>query len=102
MTNINQFVEYMDSLRDRQLLTRIFFDEAHTAVLDVTFRKALEKLKGLHRYECPIVALTATLLQVMEWYFRHMMLMEDAPIIRASTVKRNIRYTLTRLESQNG
>ena len=102
VTNIDQFVEYVDSLRDRQLLTRIFFDEAHTAVLDVTFRKALEKLKGLHRYECPIVALTATLPQVMERYFRQVMLMEDAPIIRASTVKRNIRYTLTRLESQNG
>ena len=94
-----QFRNYVDSLRSRKLLKRIFFDEGHTAILDVSFRRQLENLKGLHRYECPVITLTATIPGVMERWFRQTMLMSDAAIIRASTVKRNIRYNVIRVAS---
>jgi superfamily II DNA helicase RecQ len=96
---IEQFRNYVDSLRSRKLLNRIFFDEAHTAILDVLFRRELEDLKGLHRYGCPVIALTATMPSVMERWFRQTMLMDDAAIVRASTVKRNIRYNVIRVVS---
>jgi superfamily II DNA or RNA helicase len=96
---IEQFRNYMDSLRSRKLLRRIFFDEGHTAILDVSFRCQLEDLKGLHRYGCPVITLTATLPGVMERWFRQTMLMGDAAIVRASTVKRNIRYNVIRVTS---
>jgi superfamily II DNA helicase RecQ len=99
VVEIEQFRNYADSLRSRKLLKRIFFDEGHTAILDVSFRRQLENLKGLHRYECPVIALTATMPGVMERWFRQTMLMGDAAIIRASTVKRNIRYNVIRIAS---
>ena len=92
VVEIDQFRNYLDSLRSRKLLKRIFFDEAHTAILDVAYRRRLEGLKGLHRNGCPVIALTATMPGVMERWFRQTMLMGAAEIIRASTVKCNIRY----------
>ncbi len=89
----------MDSLRSRKLLRRIFFDEGYTVILDVSFRHQLEDFKGLYRYGCPVIALTATMPGVMERWFRQIMLMGDAAIIRASTVKRNIRYNVIRVAS---
>ena len=38
--------------------------------------------------------LTATLLVLMERSFRRYMLMEDAPIVRVKTTKRNVRYRI--------
>ena len=98
VVEIDQFRNYLDSLRSRKLLKRIFFDEAHTAILDVAYRRRLEGLKGLHRNGCPVIALTATMPGVMERWFRQTMLMGAAEIIRASTVKCNIRYNVIRIE----
>jgi superfamily II DNA helicase RecQ len=99
MTGIDEFQDYMGRLRDRGLLRRIFVDEAHTVITDVSYRQKLDQIKGLHRYGCPVIALTATLPGVMVPWFEASMLMRDSQIVRASTVKRNIRYQVVRVTS---
>lgn len=87
-----EFTSYVESIRRRDQLRRIFFDECHTAVTDVGYRARLGQLMGLHRFGCPMVMLTATLPVSMEGWFREHMLCSDAVIMRASAAKLNIRY----------
>ncbi|SLM36305.1 recq family helicase [Lasallia pustulata] len=94
----DEFTMYVDSIRARGLLDRIFVDECHTTIMDVGYRRELVKLKGLHRYSCPVIWLTATLPVRLEQWFRSSMLAIRASIIRAPTVKRNIRYSVVRME----
>jgi len=92
------FTAYMMSLQACGLLRRIFIDECHTVMVDAGYRKRLRELGTVGRYGCPIVLLTATLPVRLERWFRELMHAEDAQIIRASTVKRNIRYRVVQLE----
>ncbi|KEF50778.1 uncharacterized protein A1O9_13170, partial [Exophiala aquamarina CBS 119918] len=94
---VGQFRDYIGSLRDRKLLRRIFVDEAHTVIMDVSYRKKLDQIKGIYRYGCPVIALTATLPGVVVPWFQATMLMRDSTIIRAGTVKRNVRYNVVRV-----
>ncbi|KAI8648294.1 hypothetical protein NCS55_01498700 [Fusarium keratoplasticum] len=98
LANSPEFISYVDNRRARGLLRRIFFDESHTAIVDASYRERLESLKGLHRYDCPVVLLTATLPVKMEKWFRRLMLAEDAAIVRASTAKLNIRYRIRKVK----
>ena len=91
-----EFAGYADGLRARGLLKRIFVDEGHTIVMDVAYRTELEKVSGLHRYDCAVILLTATLPIRIERWFRRSMLAESASMIRAGTTKRNIRYNVIR------
>ncbi|KAK4074907.1 hypothetical protein Purlil1_12838 [Purpureocillium lilacinum] len=91
------FTSYVESIRARGLLSRIFFDECHTFVTDVGYRERLGLLVGLHRYGCPLVMLTATLPVNMEKHFRKYMLAKDATIIRAATTRVNIRYAVEKV-----
>jgi superfamily II DNA helicase RecQ len=101
VASTQEFTDYADGLRGRGLLDRIFVDECHTIIMDVGYRKDLEALKGLHRYDCPVVLLTATLPPRMERWFRQSMLVRDASMIRARTTKRNIRYKVVRVKQRN-
>ena len=65
MEGVEQFQNYVGSLRDRKLLRRIFVDEAHTVIMDVSYRKKLDQIKELYQYRCPVIALTTTLPGVM-------------------------------------
>jgi hypothetical protein len=49
------FTKYMKGLRSRGMLGRMFVNECHTVIMDVRYRHELEKLRGLHQYECPTV-----------------------------------------------
>lgn len=98
LANSPEFISYVDNRRARGLLRRIFFDESHTAIVDASYRERLESLKGLHRYDCPVVLLTATLPVKMEKWFRRLMLAEDAAIVRARTAKLNIRYRVRKVK----
>ncbi|KAK7947162.1 uncharacterized protein PG986_011483 [Apiospora aurea] len=91
----SEFLAYADSLRARRLLRRIFVDECHTVLMDAAYRPRLEELRELHRFDCPVVLLTATLPVRLERAFRQAMLAEEAAIVRAPTTKRNIRYRVT-------
>jgi superfamily II DNA helicase RecQ len=98
-----EFTSYVESIRIRGLLRRIFFDECHTIITDVNYRKRLGELAKLHCYGCPMVMLTATLPVCMEQWFRKTMLAEDASLMRAPAVKLNIRYRIeTVLPSKTG
>lgn len=92
VADTTEFKVDTDRLRAQDRLQRIFVDECHTIIMDVGYREKLEQLRGLHRYGCPVILLTATLPVNLEGWFRESMLAEDAAIIRASTVKKNIRY----------
>ncbi|KAJ9413909.1 hypothetical protein QL093DRAFT_2594845 [Fusarium oxysporum] len=92
------FTAYVESIRGRGLLERVFFDECHTAIMDVSYRERLGLLTGLHRFGCPLVMLTATLPVLMEDWFRERMLAQDATIIRAPTMRVNIRYRVKQHE----
>ncbi|EXK24343.1 hypothetical protein FOMG_18921 [Fusarium oxysporum f. sp. melonis 26406] len=92
------FTAYVESIRVRGLLERIFFDECHTVITDVGYRERLGQLTGLHRFGCPLVMLTATLPISMEAWFRERMLAQDAAIIRAPTMRVNIRYRVERVK----
>ena len=89
-------MEYVDGLRERGLLGRIFIDEGHTVIMDVSYRRSLVKLKGLHRFDCPLILLTAIMPPTLEKWFREVMLVQEADIIRAATNKLNIRYRVRR------
>ncbi|KJZ69797.1 hypothetical protein HIM_10815 [Hirsutella minnesotensis 3608] len=93
------FTSYVESIRARGLLERIFFDECHTFVTDVGYRTSLGLLVGLHRHGCPLVMLTATLPVKMEKWLREHMLAEEATIIRAATTRVNIRYRVEKVRA---
>ncbi|KAL6359163.1 hypothetical protein LRP88_07380 [Fusarium phalaenopsidis] len=75
------FTTYIENIRSRGLLGRVFLDECHTAITDVGYREQLGLLPRLHRFGCPLVMLTATLPVSMEPWFRKQMLAEDAAIV---------------------
>jgi superfamily II DNA helicase RecQ len=95
------FTLYLDSIRGRGLLGTIFLDECHTIIMDVSYRERLGSLVGLHRYGCPMVMLTATLLVSMEGWFRERMLAKEADIIRGLTARINIRYKVRRVKAES-
>ncbi|KAH6953657.1 P-loop containing nucleoside triphosphate hydrolase protein [Fusarium avenaceum] len=92
------FTVYIESIRARGLLERIFFDECHTVITDVGYRERLGQLTGLYRFGCPLVMLTAILPISMEAWFRERMLAQDAAIIRAPTTRVNIRYRVEQVK----
>ncbi len=97
-----EFVSYASRLRAQGLLRRIFVDEGHTIIMDAGYRARLAELRGLYRYDCPVVLLTATLPVRMEGWFRRTMVAEDAVLVRARTVKKNIRYRVVTVAPGKG
>ncbi|KAK6225124.1 hypothetical protein QIS74_02548, partial [Colletotrichum tabaci] len=93
--NCAEFASYAEGLRARGLLKRIFVDECHTVLTDAAYRPQLLGLRGLHRYDRPVILLTATLPVRMEGWFRRLMVADEASIVRASTARPNIRYRVT-------
>lgn len=95
MVNNKQFLIYVDTLRARKALRRIFIEECHTLITDIDYRQNLGALSTLYRFDYPLVFLTATLPPSFEPAFREAMLaVKDLEVIRATTVKSNIRYTV--------
>ncbi|KAK4441869.1 P-loop containing nucleoside triphosphate hydrolase protein, partial [Podospora aff. communis PSN243] len=97
-----EFMAYVQSIRSRGRLGRIFFDECHTSITDVSYRARLGKLKEMHRFGCPMVMLTATLPVSMEMWYREKMLCRDAAILRSAAAKHNIRYRVRTVRKGEG
>ena len=67
----NSFIIYVESIRSQGQLKRIFIDEYHTIITDISYRKRLGQLVGLHRFGCTIIMLIATLpINMKEWFYR--------------------------------
>lgn len=92
-----RFLGYLESLRSRGQLRRVFIDETHTILVDQTYRSRLGQLKQLYRFLVPLIFLTATLPTGLEKTFRKEVGAEDAEIIRARTDKLNISYRVRQL-----
>ncbi|KAF3769392.1 P-loop containing nucleoside triphosphate hydrolase protein [Cryphonectria parasitica EP155] len=97
-----EFTAYADGLLLAGLLQRIFVDECHTAITDISYRAQLGELKSLRRFGCPMVLLTATLLPVLESWFREEMLAQDAVAVRARITKANCRYRVELVQGGRG
>lgn len=93
-----EMIAYTDGLLAAGLLGRIFIDECHTAITDASYRRKLGELKGLHRYGCPVIMLTATMPVVLENWFRQAMLAEAAAMVRDRTTKLNCRYRVEQIK----
>lgn len=93
-----EMIAYTDGLLAAGLLRRIFIDECHTAITDVSYRRKLGELKGLHRYGCPVIMLTATMPVMLENWFRQAMLAEAATMVRDRTTKLNCRYRVEQIK----
>ena len=59
----------MGSLRNHKLLYHIFVDKVHIVIIDISYYKKLNQVKGLHRYGYPMITLIATLLGVIVPWF---------------------------------
>ena len=97
-----EFSAYADGLLGTGLLQRIFVDECHTVIMDVSYRAKLGELRSLHRYGCPLVLLTATLPVVLEDWFRQEMLAQSAVMVRDRTTKLNCRYRVEQVKPGKG
>lgn len=93
---------YIEGLGDAGLLQRIFIDEAHMAITDASYRAKLTQLKGMTRFERPIMLLTATMPVTFERWFREELLANSAEISRDRTTKLNCRYELEQVKPGAG
>ncbi|KID81895.1 recQ family helicase [Metarhizium guizhouense ARSEF 977] len=97
--SVPSLLGYLDGLDEAGLLQRIFIDEAHTAITDASYRVKLTQLKGLARYQKPMVLLTATLPVTFERWFREELLAASAETIRERTTKANCRYEVEQVKA---
>lgn len=97
--SVPSLLGYVDGLDEAGLLQRIFIDEAHTAITDASYRVKLTQLKGLTRYQRPMVLLTATLPVTFERWFRDELLAASAETIRERTTKANCRYEVEQVKA---
>jgi superfamily II DNA/RNA helicase len=91
----SEFMTYMRSLAERGRLRRIVIDECHLTLTASDWRPKLAQLRVLRALGCQMVLLTATLPPVLEANLSEAMLVRNATYVRASTVRPNIRYTVS-------
>ena len=96
------FLEYAQRLELRQVLDRIVVDECHLTVT-ATFRRSMQRLgQFVRQVRTQTVWLTATLPPEVEPAFiRHNLLVRPR-IVRESTNRANIRYSVRRYEGPGG
>ena len=92
-----EFGTFVNRIRQTRRLDRMVIDEGHVVLNDqLDFRKHLQELGGLASAETQMILLTATLPPTEEdklferMYWRR----EEVHMIRASTVRRNIQYSV--------
>ena len=90
------FLQYAQSMRQSGLLRRIFIDECHLTFTSSDWRPKLAKLRLLRAVACPMILLTATLPPMQVFELETAMEVRCARIIRASTTRRQHRYTVQR------
>lgn len=91
----NGFLSYACGLAERGHLRRVVVDECHLALTANEWRTKLARLGELRVLKCAVVLLTATLPPVLERELGANMLLRSATYVRASTVRPNIRYTVS-------
>jgi len=97
-----EFMVYVQSIRSRGRLGRIFFDECYTSITDVSYRARLGTLKEIYRFGYPLVMLTAILPVMMEVWYREAILYKDAVLVRSVAIKHNIYYRVRVIRRKEG
>ncbi|KAK5009446.1 hypothetical protein LTR28_001016 [Elasticomyces elasticus] len=92
------FLTYASLLDQKGLLRRVVVDECHLTYTASEYRPRLAQLKNLRTLSCQMVLLTATQPPMLENELGESMLVRGARHIRASTVRRNIRYMVQQCE----
>ena len=88
-------------LRKRKLLRRVIVDECHLTFTASDYRPKLRQLGHLQVLRCPMILLTATLPPSRMDEFREVMHISDFRLIRMSTVRPSIRYSVRRCPNKS-
>ena len=94
-----KFLNYASLLERHGILRRVVIDECHLIFTSSDYRPKLAKLKDLRAIGCQMVLMTATLPPLLEHELEESMLVRLGRYIRASTVRKNIRYIVRRCKS---
>jgi len=92
-----QFHAFIRTLESEQRLDQIVLNECHLLLTESDYRPSLLALKGLSRFTCQIVCLTATLPPLRESELARKLLLTAPTIIRKPTLRVNLQYTVVRL-----
>lgn len=94
----DEFDFYLQKLAEVNLLNRIFVDEAHLVLTARTYRKAMYLLGLLRRVAVPLTLLSATLPPKMIQPISAIFKLCDPVILRSSTVRPNIAFSVQRFD----
>jgi superfamily II DNA or RNA helicase len=97
------FANFLNRLRTIRQLDRIVLDECHLVLDNTSFRTAFDQLHQLSRTEVPLVFLSATLPPSRESDFWQRLTLSRVPhhIFRTTTLRSNLRYSVTSLPSMS-
>ncbi|KAK3669171.1 hypothetical protein LTR78_010947 [Recurvomyces mirabilis] len=95
----SDFRKYATALRARQRLDRIVVDECHLTVTAAGYRSSLVDVTALRGLRTQFVYLTATLPPSMLAEFEERNYLHHPTVIRASSNRPNIKYTVARAKS---
>lgn len=90
-----EFGVFLKTLQAQGKLARIWFDEAHLALLHADFRPVFLDLVALRLHDVPLVLTTATCPPHLEETLKSMFCIDRARIIRAPTERREAEYRFT-------
>ncbi|KAK4552367.1 hypothetical protein LTR86_010381 [Recurvomyces mirabilis] len=96
------FLQYARRLVDDQRLDRIVVDECHLTVTAADYRRSIVDLSQIRSLPTQFVYLTATLPPAMQTEFEERNHLHQPTIIRASTNRSNIFYTVQQCPSGPG
>jgi hypothetical protein len=91
-----QFRGYLGRLDSRNQVDRVVFDESHLILTASKYRPKLHLIKFLRQLRCQFVFLTATLPPSMEARFAQAVLLFQPSIIRSTTIRKDIDYSVVR------
>ena len=97
------FSDYVARLQMRQVLDRIIVDEAHLTITASNYRKSMKRLGWyVRQVATQSVWLTATLPPLFEEVFHHRNYLTRPTVVRDSTNRRNIRYSIETYNARDG
>ena len=91
----HRFQAFLTRLYVANELDRVVFDECHLAITAASYRSAMTLLPKLRQLQVQMVFLTGTLPPDMVPEFEEKMLIRGARIIRSSTLRRDLSFSVS-------
>lgn len=95
-------IKYARSLIDDQRLDRIVLDECHLTIMAADYRDSVVELRQIRSLRTQFVYLTATLLPSMQAEIEERNLLHHPTVVRASTNRPNMFYTVQQVSASQG